>query len=348
MNENFSDYLLDILNKSALSLMLSIGHRTRLFDTMSELPPSTVEEISKKSELNSRYVKEWLSAMVTGRILNYDHLKKTFHLPKDRAQYLTTQENDYDFSASMQWIPILAQVEDEIVNCFYKGGGVPYSSYKRFHEVMAEESYQTVVAGLLDHIVPLVCGLDEQLKSGISVLDVGCGRGKAINLLAKNYPKSKFIGYDFSEDAIREASLDAKSMKNSNIEFRVQNLLTVEPSAKFDLITAFDVIHDQINPQRTLKFIFDSLNNNGIFLMQDILSSSALENNISHPLGPFLYTISCLHCMSVSLSQEGAGLGAMWGKEKAQELLRIAGFNNISVNTLAHDFQNYYYICKKY
>lgn len=116
---------------------------------------------------------------------------------------------------------------------------------------------------------------------------------------------------------------------------------------KFDLITAFDVIHDQINPQQTLKFIFDSLNNNGIFLMQDILSSTALEKNIGHPLGPFLYTISCLHCMSVSLSQKGAGLGAMWGKEKAQELLRVAGFTNVSVNTLAHDFQNYYYICKK-
>ena len=99
MNENFSDYLLDILNKSALSLMLSIGHRTRLFDTMSALPPSTFEEISAKSELNSRYVKEWLGAMVTGKIINYDPLKKTFHLPKDRAQYLTTQNNDYDFSA---------------------------------------------------------------------------------------------------------------------------------------------------------------------------------------------------------------------------------------------------------
>ena len=127
MNENFSDYLLDILNKSALSLMRSIGHRTRLFDTMSALPPSTIEEVSAKSELNSRYLKEWLSATVTGKIINYDQLKKTFHLPKDRAQYLTTHKNDYDFSSSMQWIPILAQVEDEIVNCFYKGGGVPYS-----------------------------------------------------------------------------------------------------------------------------------------------------------------------------------------------------------------------------
>ncbi len=348
MSENFSDYLLDILNKSALSLMLSIGHRTRLFDNMSALPPSTVEEISIKSGLNSRYVKEWLGAMVTGKIIDYDPLRKTFHLPNDKAQYLTAKNNVYDFSASMQWIPILAQVEDEIMKCFYQGGGVPYSSYKRFHEVMAEESFQTVVVGLLNHIIPLVSGLDERLKLGISVLDVGCGRGKAINLLAKSYPKSKFIGYDFSKEAIQNASLEAKLMNNSNVEFRVQNLMTIEPSTKFDLITAFDVIHDQINPQRTLKFIFDSLNDSGVFLMQDILSSTALDKNTNHPLGTFLYTISCLHCMSVSLSQNGAGLGAMWGKEKALELLRSAGFSNVSVNTLTHDFQNYYYVCKKY
>lgn len=327
--------------------MLSIGHRTRLFDTMSALPSSTIEEISARPGLNSRYLKEWLGAMVTGKIIDYDPLKKTFHLPHDRAQYLTTKNNVYDFSASMQWIPILGQVEDEIISCFYKGGEVPYSSYKRFHEVMAEESYQTVVVGLLDHIIPLVSGLDEQLKLGIFVLDVGCGRGKAINLLAKNYPKSKFVGYDFSKEAIQDACLEAKSMNNGNVEFRVQNLLTIEPSAKFNLITAFDVIHDQINPQRTLKFIFDSLDDNGVYLMQDILSSTALNKNTNHPLGTFLYTISCLHCMSVSLSQNGAGLGAMWGKEKALELLRIAGFSNVSINTLTHDFQNYYYIYKK-
>ena len=173
------------------------------------------------------------------------------------------------------------------------------------------------------------------------------GRGRAINLLANHYPNSKFTGYDVSEEAIRNAVIDAKSMKNNNVNFEVQNLLTVEASVKFDLITAFDVIHDQINPQRTLNFIFDSLQNGGTFLMQDILSSTELYDNITHPLGAFLYTISCLHCMSVSLSQNGAGLGAMWGKEKAVELLRNAGFTNISVNTLKHDFQNYYYICSK-
>jgi hypothetical protein len=104
------------------------------------------------------------------KIIDYDPTKKTFLLSKEKAQYLTSQNSVYDFSASMQWIAILAQVKDEIVRCFYVGCGVPYSSYKRFHDVMAEESYQTVVVGLLDHIILLVTGLDARLKTGILYL----------------------------------------------------------------------------------------------------------------------------------------------------------------------------------
>lgn len=347
MGDSFSDYLTDTLNKGSLSLMLSIGHRTRLFDIMSKLPPSTVEQIAKEANLNQRYVKEWLGAMVTGKIIDYDSSNSTFSLQKEKAQFLTRKDNQYNFSASMQWIPVLAQVEDKIVECFHRGGGVPYSSYNRFHEVMAEESYQTVVIGLTDHILPLVPGLIGKLEDGISVLDIGCGRGKAVNILAKKFPNSTFVGYDVAEEAIKGASADSKALNNFNTLFEVQNLLTVQPSKKFDLITAFDVIHDQIDPSRTLKFIFDSLKSGGVFLMQDILSSTELAENINHPLGPFLYTISCLHCMSVSLSQNGAGLGAMWGKEKASDMLKDTGFVGIEVKTLSHDFQNYYYTATK-
>ena len=132
---------------------------TRLYESCLQcLHPSTVEEISKKANLNQRYVKEWLGTMVTVRIVDYDSSNSTFNLPKEKAQFLTQEDNLYNFSASMQWIPVLAQVEDKVVECFHCGGGVPYSSCNRFHEVMAEESYQTVVVGLIDHILPLVPG----------------------------------------------------------------------------------------------------------------------------------------------------------------------------------------------
>src|SRR5687768_6279246 len=127
MDNSFSDYLIDIINKGSLSLMLSIGHRTRLFDIMSTMPASTVEELSKKANLNPRYIKEWLGSMVAGKIIDYDTSNNTYYLPTEKAQFLTREDNIYNFSASMQWIPILGQVEDEIVECFHRGGGVSYS-----------------------------------------------------------------------------------------------------------------------------------------------------------------------------------------------------------------------------
>ena len=347
METEFSNYMIDVINKGSLSIMLSIGHRTKLFDILSSLPPSSVKEIASKAKLNERYVKEWLGAMVTGKIIEYDPVNEKFWFAEEKSKYLTREKNIYNFAASMQWIPILSQVEDEIVECFKNGGGVPYSSYKRFHEVMAEESYQTVVVGLIDHILPLVPNLVADLENRIRVLDIGCGKGKAINIMARHFPKSTFHGYDLSKEVIDGATKEGKDLKNSNVFFKVHDILDLGLKNEFDLITAFDAIHDQPKPDLVLKNINRSLSNKGVFLMQDILASTPLKDNISHQLGTFLYTISCMHCMSVSLSQNGAGLGAMWGKEKAISMLKEAGFVNVQVKRLPHDFQNYYYCAYK-
>jgi 2-polyprenyl-3-methyl-5-hydroxy-6-metoxy-1,4-benzoquinol methylase len=161
--------------------------------------------------------------------------------------------------------------------------------------------------------------------------------------MAKHFPNSTFYGYDLSAQAIEVAKKEATKIGNPNTVFQVQDILNLNIIEKFDFITAFDAIHDQPKPDEVLRNINKSLNNGGMFLMQDILASTPLKDNVEHPLGPFLYTISCLHCVSVSLSQNGAGLGAMWGKEKAIEMLKEAGFSNVEVKTLPHDFQNYYY-----
>jgi len=345
----FQDYLTDTLHMGMLAIMLSIGHRTKLFDIISSLSnPSTSEEISLQAKLNERYVREWLGAMVVSRVIEYDPAHKTYWFDKEKMNSLTRTSGSYNFAASMQWIPILAQVEDDIINCFQKGGGVHYDSFKRFHEVMAEESAQTVVTGLFDFILPLIQGLEENLMGGISVLDIGCGSGHAINTMAAKFPNSKFVGYDISEEAINKARSEGRQLGNKNVSFDVNDVSNPQViKTDFDLVVAFDAIHDQRDPAHVLKNIASIINPvGGIFLMQDILGSSSLEKNINHPLGPFLYTISCMHCMSVSLAQNGAGLGAMWGKERAIEMLKNAGFNSVEVKTLAHDFQNYYYIAK--
>lgn len=343
----FVEKLLGVLNNGALSLMTGIGHRTGLFDKMAEMRPASSQEIAEKAGLNERYVREWLGAMVTGKIVEHDPQAGTYALPPEHAAHLTRAASPDNIAVTTQWIAVLAGVEDALVECFRRGGGVPYDRYHRFHEVMAQESEQTVVAGLLEHTLPLVEGLPERLKSGIEVLDVGCGSGRALNLMAQTFPASRFTGYDLCEEAVVAARSDAERRGLKNARFETRDVTQIGENERFDLITAFDTIHDQVNPAAVLREIHRALRPGGTFLMQDIAASSHLHKNMDHPLGPFLYSISTMHCMSVSLANGGAGLGAVWGEELALKMLAEAGFDNVSVERLPHDVINNYYLSRK-
>jgi 2-polyprenyl-3-methyl-5-hydroxy-6-metoxy-1,4-benzoquinol methylase len=345
--ERFAERMVDVLNQGAIALMTSIGHRTGLFDAMAGLPPSTSEQIATAAALNERYVREWLAAMVVGRIVEHNPEDETYHLPQEHAAFLTRAATPDNIAVTAQLIPLMGSVEDGIVESFKNGGGVPYSAFPRFHEVMAEDSGQTVVAALTDHILLLVPGLTERLESGIDVLDVGCGSGRALNLMACMFPNSRFVGYDFSEEAIARARAEAEEHGTTNVRFEVKDAVTLDEKAGYDLITTFDAIHDQAKPAAVLKGIADALKEGGVYLMQDIAGSSHVHNNLDHPIAPLLYTASTMHCMTVSLAQGGEGLGTMWGEEKAREMLEEAGFKKVEVKQLPHDIFNNYFIITK-
>jgi SAM-dependent methyltransferase len=345
--EAFAGQMLDVINKAAVALMTSVGHRTGLFDAMAGLPPATSAGIAEAAGLNERYVREWLGAMATGGVVEYDAAAETYKLPAEHAAFLTRAAVPNNIAVTTQFIPVLGAVEDQIVERFRRGGGVPYSAYPRFHEVMAEESNQTVVSALTDSILPLVPGLVERLQAGIEVLDVGCGRGRALIAMAQAFPQSRFTGYDFSEEGVAAARAEAARLELGNVRFEVQDAAEIGDEARYGLITAFDAIHDQAQPRRVLKAIRGALTGDGVFLMQDIRASSHVHKNMDHPIGPFTYTVSCLHCMTVSLALGGEGLGAAWGEEKALELLNEAGFGPVEVRQLPHDIINNYYIVRK-
>jgi 2-polyprenyl-3-methyl-5-hydroxy-6-metoxy-1,4-benzoquinol methylase len=344
----FASRLLGALNDGALCLMVSIGHRTGLFDTMRALPPSTSVEIAAAAGLNERYVREWLGAMTTSGVVEHDPKTRRFTLPTEHASSLTRAAAADNMGVFAQYIGELGAVESDIVECFRAGGGVPYSKYKRFHEVMAEDSGQSVMSTLESHIVPLVPGLHERMTRGIRVLDLGCGRGRILHRLATLYPNSRFVGIDLSAEAIDHAARHARGL--ANVEYRAQDLSdfdrTAEPEA-FDVVTTFDAIHDQAQPLNVLRGIQRTLRADGVYLMQDISGTSHVHKDVEHPLGTLLYTVSCMHCMTVSLAQGGEGLGAMWGEEKTREYLQRAGFREVTKKTLAHDIQNNWYVVRK-
>jgi 2-polyprenyl-3-methyl-5-hydroxy-6-metoxy-1,4-benzoquinol methylase len=345
--EAFAERLLEVLNGGAMAIVTSIGHRTGLFDAMAGLPPSTSEQIATAANLDERYVREWLGAMTVGKIVEHNPEDETYQLPQEHAAFLTRAASPDNIAAIAQYIPLMGSVEDGIVESFKHGGGLSYSAFARFHEVMAEDSGQTVVAALTDHILPLVPGLSERLEEGIDVMDVGCGSGRALNLMARTFPNSRFVGYDFSEEAIARARAEAEEHGTNNIRFEVKDAAKLDEQASYDLITTFDAVHDQANPASVLKGISDALKDDGVYLMQDIAGSTHVHKNLDHPIGPLLYAISTTHCMTVSLAQGGEGLGTMWGEEKAREMLKEAGFTEVEVKQLPHDFTNNYFIITK-
>jgi len=345
--EAFAGQMVGLMNSSMLSLMVSVGHRTGLFDTMATLAPSTSEEVAKAAGLDERYVREWLNAMTVGRFVDYDAGTQTYVLPAEHAVSLTRASGPGNMANMAQFTALMGGVEDEIVECFRVGGGVPYSRFPKFQELMGEMSAQVHDAALIEGELALVDGLVDRLRSGIDVCDVGCGQGHAINLMAKEFPNSRFTGLDFSEDGIAAGQAEAAELGLTNVTFEVKDAATLDSSTQYDFITVFDAVHDQAKPDVVLQAISNALRSDGVFLCVDIAGSSHVEDNLEHPMAAMLYSVSTFHCMTVSLALDGAGLGTMWGEQKADEMFRAAGFTSVDTKKVPEDILNVYYVCRK-
>ncbi len=342
--EAFGARMLGIVNDGMLALMVSVGHRTGLFDVMSTMAPADAATIAATAGLQERYVREWLGAMTTGGIVDHDAASGTYQLPAEHAAFTTREAGTGNLGAYTQYIAMLGQVEADIVECFRSGGGVPYSKFPEFQRLMAEDSAMVFDEALVDVVVPLVSELPAQLAGGIDVADVGCGSGHAINLLAAAFPASRFTGFDISADGMAAARAEAAAMGLDNATFEERDVATLDGPPRFDLVTSFDAIHDQAWPDRVLKGIHEMLRPGGTYLCVDVKAASHVAGNVGHPLAPFLYTVSCMHCMTVSLAEGGAGLGAMWGETKALAMLEAAGFRDVRVEVIDGDITNNYYI----
>jgi 2-polyprenyl-3-methyl-5-hydroxy-6-metoxy-1,4-benzoquinol methylase len=342
--ETFAERIGRVLDSGAVAVMLSIGHRTGLLDVMARLPASTSTDIALAADLAERYVREWLAVMVIGGIVDYDPARATYRLPAEHAACLTRGAPLGNLAVYAQQVSLMGRVQDRVLECFETGGGMRYDEYPCFHQIMGEDSEQTVTGALFDHILPLVEGIEGRLTAGIRVLDAGCARGSALRALAARYPASQFVGYDLCEDAIHFAAAAATAAGLANVRFEARDLSDYDEEQAFDFITSFDAVHDQRDPAALVASLRRALRPEGVYLMQDIGGSARLENNGDFPMAALLYAISCVHCTPVSIGQGGVGLGTMWGWETAQAMLRDCGFARIERHVLAHDPMNVWFV----
>ena len=302
--EEFAQRMVDAIDSASLAILLSIGHQTALFDTMTELPPATSTQIADAAGLNERYVREWLGGVVAGRVVDYDATTQTYTLPRHRAAVLTRGAGPDNLARVAQFIPLLAEVEQNVIGCFNTGGGLSYTEYPRFHALMAESSGEVFDAALIDVILPMADGLPERLRAGVDVADFGCGSGHAINVMAQAFPASRFTGIDFSDEGLAVARAEAARLGLHNADFVAGDVAQLDAVDAYDVITAFDAIHDQAHPAAVLDNIYRALRPGGVFLMVDIKASSQLEDNVGVPLG-----VVFLHRLNDALHERVAGTG---------------------------------------
>ncbi|MGB9011801.1 MAG: class I SAM-dependent methyltransferase [Aeromicrobium sp.] len=336
--------VIEILNDGGICVLASIGHELGLFETLASLPPATSSQIADAAGLDERYVREWLGGMVAASFVQYVSQDRTYYLCPDHAQFLTGPSAD-NLARMTRYVAVMAAVQPKIVDAFRNGGGLSYDDYPDFHHLQAAESASVNDASLLDTIIPLA-DVTDRLETGIDAADIGCGEGHAINLLARAYPHSSFVGYDFSAAAVEEGRREAEAWGLSNARFEVLDVAALTDVAAYDLITAFDAVHDQAHPATVLANVWRALRPDGVYLMVDIKASSNLEENLDVPWASFLYAISTVHCMSVSLGQGGDGLGAVWGVQTAERMLREAGFSAVEVHELDQDPFNAYFVSR--
>jgi 2-polyprenyl-3-methyl-5-hydroxy-6-metoxy-1,4-benzoquinol methylase len=354
---DFAQRMTDILNYGALNLAMGIGYKNRIFDVLEDLAkPATIIEIAAASGLNQRYLREWLGIMVTGRIIElsrYPNGEAAYVLPPEHAAFLTRNSGSSNLGVYTQEIPLLTSCAMESVNKGFKTGeGIPFSQYPDFQQFMSELADAKHRQVLIADFLPSIDNgkLVERLTEGLRVCDLGCGEGVALNLMARAFPKSTFTGIDNHEAAISEARAEAREMGLSNVVYKNIDAAVVYDNIdfcrKFDYACAFDAIHDQSHPLDVLKSIHYMLAPGGMFSMIDIKAFSNHADNLDHPMGAFLYTVSLMHCMPVGLNDNGTGLGMMWGREKAEAMLAEAGFENIEVIEMEHDGFNLHYLCR--
>lgn len=326
--EEFSGELFAHYTSGMLTLMVDLGHRTGLFAAAAE-GPSTSEELAARAGLHERYVREWLAALVTGGIVDYDPSSATYTLPAEHAAVLAG-DGAANLAPLAQINTHLAKHLHRVAAAFRDGGGVPYSAFRpEFTDVMDAASRATYDELLVDQWLASAPEVAERLRAGANAVDIGCGTGHAAAVLATAFPASRFVGIDIAEDAIARAIDEARALGLANVRYQVADAATYSPTEPVDVAFSFDAIHDQADPRAALARIHAALAPGGSYVMVEPAASSRLEENTTNPTAPWLYGVSTLHCLTVSLAQGGTGLGTAWGRQRARRMLADVGFTDI-------------------
>ena len=309
-------------------LLTFLGDRLGLFKAMAGAGELTPEELAKKSGTHPRMIKEWLAAQAAGGFVIYNPATGTYILPDEYALALTNENSPAYIAGEYQVIMGLFKDEEKIIEAFRTGKGLGWGDHHHYLFEGTERLFKPgYVANLTTIWIPALKGVEEKLRrGGAKVADVGCGHGVSTILMAKAYPNSKIIGFDYHRPSIERARMEAEKEGLKNITFEVARS-TDYPGDDYDLVAFFDCFHDMGNPSAAAKHVLQTLKKkDGTWMLVEPFANDKLEDNFN-PIGRAFYGGSTVACVPASLNENGPAVGAQAGEERIREIVTGAGFS---------------------
>jgi 2-polyprenyl-3-methyl-5-hydroxy-6-metoxy-1,4-benzoquinol methylase len=342
--EQFTERVLSDVNAAMSCLNLYIGHRLDLFKVLQLLGDTDARELAEYSNYNERYLKEWLECMAAGAFIDHDPETGKFSIPPEHALALTRQDNPSYMAAFLCWVPSLAGVINPLIKAFRTGEGVPYEAY-------GEDGLEAIGLGnkpmfINDYVncwIPAMQNMKVKLESGARVADIGCGFGWSSISLAKGFPKVKVDAYDSDRTSINQAHKNALNEGVSGqLAFYEMAVEDIPLNGKYDLITAFECLHDMAYPQTALRKMKEMLADDGAVLISEEAVGDNLEENKNF-LGHLMYNFSVLHCLPQSMVfPESAAIGTVFNPSRIKKLATEAGFTSFEVLPVENYFWRFY------
>jgi len=320
----FMERVIGDMGAAIHAALVVIGDKLGLYKAMADAGPLTPAELAAKTHTTERYVREWLNANAASGFVTYDSSRNCYTLPPEQAFALTMM----DLPGAFHIISACFKDEPKITQAFRTGDGVGWHEHDSNLFFGTERFFRpNYAANLVSKWIPALEGMEERLKQGASIADVGCGHGASTVLMAQAYPRSRFYGFDYHSGSIEYARhVAGRDGLLDQISFEVASSKSFPANGGYDLVTFFDCLHDMGDPVGAARHVLTTLKPEGTWMIVEPFAHDMAHEN-HNPVGRIYYSASTMICTPASLAQEvGAALGAQAGEKQIRKVSADAGF----------------------
>ena len=310
--------------------LIVLGLKLGLYKAMAGAGPLSSAEVARRADCDERHVREWLANQVASGYVRHDAENDAYELPPEQAMALADESSPVYLAGMFDVLASVWADEEKLLAAFRSGRGLGWHEHdhRLYHgtERFFRPGYS---AHLVAEWIPALEGVEDKLRSGAKVADVGCGHGASTIIMAEAFPQSHFVGFDYHDESIEQARQRAADAGVSDrIEFEIARAQDF-PGTDYDLICNFDCLHDMGDPVGAARHTAQALAEGGSYMIVEPMAGDSLEDNI-HPVGKLFYAASALLCTPASKAQEvGLALGAQAGEQRLTEVLHEAGFAQV-------------------